>query len=147
MSDLNYDLTFIRLVDVLAFCDQPNPGIDDHARWTETLKAIYRLNHPPAHSFLASINLRGLPNEAPAELLLRCHRMAKAYLPELLREFEAKKAKADAETNHTKFLRQQAESDPFIGEDTQFTRDAFAGRGDVEPERPARLDAWGNVKS
>ena len=137
--------TFICLISALAFCGTNKPGNDDHARWTETLKAIYRLNHSPAHSFLASINLAGLPNEAPAELLLRSHRMAKAYLPELLREYQAEKAKADAETNHTKFLRQQAVSDAFLGEDTRLTRDAYAGRGDVEPEQPAKLDAWGNV--
>jgi hypothetical protein len=137
--------TFIRLISALASCGTNEPGNDEHARWTETLKAIYRLNHPPAHSFLASINLSGLPNEAAAELLLRCHRMAKAYLPELLRQYQAEKAKSDAETNHNKFLRQQVESDPFLGEDTQLTRDAYAGRGCAEEEQPAKLDAWGNV--
>jgi hypothetical protein len=65
------------------------------------------MRYEPAHAFLASINLAGLPNEPPAELLLRCHRMAKTYLSELPREYRAEKATAEAETNHNKFLCQQ----------------------------------------
>jgi hypothetical protein len=136
--------TFIRLISALASCGANEPGNDEHACWTETLKAIYRLNHPPAHSFLASINLSGLPNEAPAELLLRSHRTAKAYLPELLRQYQAEKAKSDAETNHTKFLQSQSENDPFI-DGANLTHDAYAGRGDAEPEQLAKIDSWGNV--
>jgi hypothetical protein len=137
--------TFITLVAALALCHTNTPENDEHARWTATLKAIYQMPYEPAHAFLTSINLTGLPNESPAELLLRSHRMAKAYLPELLRQYQAEKAKSDAETNHTKFLHQQAESDSFLGEDTHLTRDAYAGRGDVEPEQRAKLDVWGNV--
>ena len=53
--------------------------------------------------------------------------------------------KRKTETNHSKFLRSQAESDPFI-DGANLTRDAYAGRGDAEPEQPARLDSWGNVQ-
>jgi hypothetical protein len=43
-------------------------------------------------------------------------------LPELLRAYHEAKAQAEAETNHNKFLRQQAESDPFL-EGANLTRD------------------------
>jgi hypothetical protein len=72
--------------------------------------------------------------------------MAKALLPELLREYLAAQAAKAREINHDQFLRQQAASDPFLGEDAHLTRDAFAGRGDVESEQPAELDAWGHVR-
>src|SRR5258708_5813845 len=103
--------TFIRLIAGLAFCDTPEPGLDEHARWTAVLQALYRLRDERSHAFLSSINFAGLPNESPAELLSRSHRMAKELLPGLVREYREAKAKADAETNHNKFLRQQAESD------------------------------------
>jgi hypothetical protein len=84
--------TFLRLIASLATCGPSNePGTNDHRRWTETLKAIYRLNHAPAHCFLASINVAGIPNEAPDSLLLRSHQMAKAPLPELLRDVKTKR--------------------------------------------------------
>jgi hypothetical protein len=85
-------------------------------------KPLYRLNHSPAHAFLAAINHGAAANESPAALLLRCHQMAKKYLPELLRAYHEAKAQAEAETNHNKFLRQQAESDPFL-EGANLTRD------------------------
>jgi hypothetical protein len=138
--------TFIRLVGALSFCDAPEPTIDEHARWTAVLQAIYRLRDIQAHAFLTSINNAASRNEAPAALLLRAHEMARTYLPVLLRQYQAEKVKAESDTNHDKFLRQQSESDPFLGEETQLTRDSFAGRGDAEREEPARLDAWGYVR-
>jgi hypothetical protein len=132
--------TFIRLI----FCDTLEPGLDEHARWTAVLQALYRLRDDTAHAFLSSINLAGLPNESPTDLLSRSHRMARELLPGLVREYREAKAKADAQTNHNKFLQSQAEGDPFI-DGANLTRDAYAGRGNAEPEQPAKLDAWGNV--
>lgn len=138
--------TFLRLIASLATCGPSNePGTNDHRRWTETLKAIYRLNHAPAHCFLASINVAGIPNEAPDSLLLRSHQMAKAPLPELLRDVKTKEA-ATAETEHQTFVRQESSFDPFL-EDVNLTRDAYAGRGEVDPDKPLLLDAWGNVRN
>ncbi len=108
------------------------------------MKAIYRLNHPPAHSFLAAINLATLPNESPSALLLRAHSHAKAVLPKLLVEYREATSKTDKETNHNRFLQEQTESDPFL-ENANLTRDAFSGRGAIEEERPVKLDGWGNV--
>jgi hypothetical protein len=104
--------TFIRLVAALAFCGTNEPGNDEYARWTALLQAIYRLRDTQAHSFLAAINLSGLPNESPSALLARAHSHAKQLLPQLLAEYrEIKKIEA-AETNKNKFLREQAASDP-----------------------------------
>jgi hypothetical protein len=137
------DEIFIRLVVSLATCEPSNePGTDNHRRWTDTLKAIYRMNHPPAHAFLASINLAGIPNEAPESLLLRAHQMAKGLLPSLLRDLQTKEAGA-SETEHEKFVRQESSFDPFL-ENANLTRDAYSGRGEVEPEQPVRLDRFGN---
>jgi hypothetical protein len=136
--------TFIRLVvAALAYCDDPGC---DHARWTEILTAIYRMRYEPAHAFLSSSNAAGLPNESPAELLLRCHHMAKQLLPQLLREYRQQQAAKENDTNYAKFLREQADTDLFL-DGANLTRDAYAGPGDVEPERPAKLDRWGNVVS
>jgi hypothetical protein len=90
-------------------------------------------------------SISALPNESPPALLLRAHQHAKTVLPKLLVEYREAKSREAADSNKNIFLRQQAESDPFIGEDTQLTRGAFAGRGAMEPEQPARIDAWGNV--
>jgi hypothetical protein len=100
------------------------------------------MNHPPAHAFLASINLAGIPNEAPESLLLRSHQMAKALLLSLLRELQTKEAEA-SETEHEKLVRWESNFDPFL-ENTLLTRDAYRGRGEVEPEKPVRLDRFGN---
>ncbi len=81
--------TFLRLVAALAYCDAPEPGIDEHVRWTAVLQSIYRLRDMQAHTFLTRISNAASPNEAPAALLLRSHQMAKPYLPELLREYRA----------------------------------------------------------
>lgn len=136
------DEIFLRLVASLAVCDPNEPGTDNHQRWTDILKTIYRLDHPPAHAFLASINMAGFPNEAPDSLLLRSHQMAKALLPQLLRDLRTKES-APAETQHEAFVREESAFDPFL-EDSTLTRDAYAGRGEVEPEQPVRLDGFGN---
>ena len=136
--------TFIRLVAALAFCGTTEPGNDDHARWTAVLQGIYRLRDTQAHSFLAAINLAGLPNEAPAALLLRAHQHAKQLLPKLLAEYREIKRKEAGETNHNKYLKAQAECDPFL-DGANLTRDSFAGLGDIEPEQPAKVDPWGYV--
>jgi hypothetical protein len=137
--------TFIRLVAALAFCGTNEPGNDEYARWTVVLQGIYRLRDVQAHSFLAAINLAGLPNESPSELLLRAHQHAKQLLPQLLAEYREAKKKEAADTNKNKFLRQQAESDPFL-QDANLTRDAYSGRGELEPDPPTLLDPWGNVR-
>ena len=110
------------------------------------MKAIYRLNRAPAHSFLAAINLSGLPNESASGLLLRSHLHAKQVLPKLLVEYREAKVNEAADTNKNKFLRQQAESDPWLL-NANLTRDAYAGRGEIEPEQPAKLDAFGNIEA
>jgi hypothetical protein len=136
--------TFIRLVAALAFCGN-EPGNDEYAQWTAVLQAIYRLRDAQTHSFLAAVNLSGLPNESPSELFLRAHRHAKQLLPQLLTEFREGKRKEAADTNKNKFLRQQAESDPFL-QDANLTRDAYSCRGELEPDPPTLLDPWGNVR-
>ena len=137
--------TFIKLVAALAVCDSPEPAIDDRARWTTLLKAIYRLNDPQAHSFLAAINISGLPNESPSALLLRSHLHAKQALPALLMAMREAQQKAEEKTNRSRYIQEQAQSDPFL-ENANLTTDAFARRGAVEPEQPAKLDGWGNVR-
>ena len=137
--------TFIKLVAALAFCDTTEPGNDEYARWTAVLQAIYRLRDTQAHSFLAAINLAGLPNESPSSLLQRAHSHAEQLLPKLLVEYREAKRKEAADTNKNKFLRQQAESDPFL-QDANLTRDAYSGRGELEPDPPTLLDPWGNVR-
>jgi hypothetical protein len=135
--------TFLKLIAQLSLCSN-DPTVDDHANWLATLRALYRLNHVPAHEFLTRINKGASPNEAPAELLLRSHQMAKAYLPELLREYRQQQAAKATDTNKSKFLREQAASDPFV-EGANLTRDAYAGLAEAEPEQVARVDRWGNV--
>jgi len=92
------------------FCDTNEPGNDDHWCWKEILKAIYRLRDTQAHSFLAAINLAGLPNESPSELLLRSHLHAKQLLPKLLVEYREAKIDEAADTNKNKFLRRLCRS-------------------------------------
>ena len=70
-----------KTVAALAYCDVSKVGIDENARWTAVLQGIYRLREVQAHSFLAAINLSGLPNDSPSELLLRAHQHAKQLLP------------------------------------------------------------------
>lgn len=138
---------FLKLIAQLSVCGPSNePSVDDHALWTATMRSIYRLNDPQAHSFLAAINLSGLPNESPSALLLRAHQHAKALLPKLLVQHRDAKEKAEKETNHNRFIQEQAVSDPFLGEETQLTRDAFAGRGAIEEEQAVKIDGWGNVR-
>jgi hypothetical protein len=136
--------TFLKLITRLSLCGN-DPTVDDHANWLATLRALYRLNHVAAHEFLTRINNGASPNEAPTELLLRSHQMAKTFLPELLRQYRAEKAKAENETNHTKYLKAQGESDPFL-QDANLTRDAYSGRGELEPDPTTLLDPWGNVR-
>ena len=136
--------TFIRLIAALACCNSPEPDLNEHARWTAVLQAIYRLRDVQAHSFLAAINLAGVPNESPSALLLRSHQHAKQVLPKLLVEYREAKRKEAADTNQNKFLRQQTASDPFV-EGANLTRDAYAGLAEAEPEQAIKIDSWGNV--
>jgi hypothetical protein len=135
---------FIRLVAALAAPSDNDPTTDDYARWTEILKAIFRLRDVQAHAFLTAINISGLPNESPSALLQRAHAHAKELLPRLLVEYREAKAKAATETNHSKYLRREADNDPFI-DGACLTRDAYAGRGEMEPEQLEKIDAWGNI--
>lgn len=73
---------------------------------------------------------------------LRSHQMAKGLLPQLLRDLQTKEAGA-SETEQEKFVREESNFDPFL-ENTLLTRDAYSGRGEVEPEKPLRLDRFGN---
>jgi len=134
---------FIRLVAALAVCDE-TPGTDEHTRWTEILKAIYRMTYQPAHEFLARINMSGLPNESPAALLTRAHQHAKQLLPLLLLENPEVKANAATETNYEKYVRREREFDPFL-DGANLTRDAYSGKSQIEPEQKVTTDRWGNV--
>jgi hypothetical protein len=136
---------FIRLVAALAAPCDSDLNTDAYARWTEILKAIYRLRDTQAHSFLAGINISGLPNEPPAALLQRANVHAKELLPRLLIEYREAQTKAATETNHNKYLQREANADPFL-DGACLTRDAYAGRGEMEAEESAKLDAWGNVR-
>jgi hypothetical protein len=95
----------------------------------------------------STVRLRGfriilLAPESPDSLLLRSHQMAKSLLPQLLRDLQIKQS-APAETSFERFVKDESAFDPFL-ENANLTRDAYAGRGEVEPEKPVRLDGFGN---
>jgi hypothetical protein len=139
--------TFIRLITALAFCDSnPDPATDNHRRWTEILRAIWKTQHPLAMAFLASVNRNGLPNESPAELVQRAHHMAKTLLPDLAVKQQTEQREAATETNYEKMLREKSKYDPFLDGEVNLTRDSYTGgKGEPEPDAPTFIDKWGNV--
>ena len=137
---------FLRLITVLASCNTDgDPSVDDHRRWIEALRAIWKQQTSIALAFLAAINRAGIPNESPTELLSRSHKMAKDLLPDLKKQYAMKPREAAAQTNREKFLQQKAEFDPFLGDDTLLTADAFSCQGEPEPDVPTFVDKFGNM--
>jgi hypothetical protein len=141
------DKVFIRLISDLAEPSTlPNAWestTDSDTLRTTALKALYRLQSTDAHKFLTVLNNDAPPNEAPVALLSRANRAAQQLLPHLIRKYQSLLEAEARETAHERFLKDESAYDPFI-EDTLLTRDAFSGRGEVEPEKPVRLDRFGN---
>ena len=134
----------VRLAQPPALPDAFTQSPDTHASRTAILKALYRLPSTDAVKFLSVLNSEGLPNESSSSLLSRAHEIAKAMLPRLLREYQLQLDKEAAQTEHDRFLKNESEYDPFV-EGTNFTRDSYAGRGELEADPPTVVDAWGNV--
>jgi hypothetical protein len=85
------------------------------------------------------------PNESPTALLARANRAAQQLLPHLIRKYQSLLEAEARETAHDKFITNESEYDPSV-EGTNFTRDSYSGRGEVEPEKPLQLDKWRNVR-
>ena len=146
------DRAFVRLIAELAKPSVLPNGWDDSASGdsetvyrTAILNALARLGTSDARKFLTVIADAAPLNETTRAMLARVNRTARELLPVLLREFHSRLNAEAAETNHEKFIRQESDSDPFLGNDTHLTRDAFSGRAEIEPERPAKVDPWGYV--
>ena len=146
------DRTFVRLIAELAKPSVLPSGWDDSASGdsetvyrTAILNALARLGTSDARKFLTVLADAAPPNETAAAMLVRANRATKELLPVLLREFQSRLNAEAAETNQEKFVRKESDSDPFLGNDTHLTRDAFSGKAEIEPERPAKVDQWGYV--
>jgi hypothetical protein len=141
------DKVFIRLISALAepssLPSSWDSTTDSDTLRTAALKSLYRLPSTDAYKFLTVLNNDAPPNEAPVALLSRASKAAKSLLPHLLRKYQDLAEAATRETEHDKFVRQEASFDPFL-EDANLSRDAYSGRGEVEPEKPLHLDHFGN---
>lgn len=147
-----HDRTFVRLIAELARpsllpnnWDDSTSGDSETVYQTAVLNALKKLGSSDARKFLTVLADAAPPNETAAAMLVRANRAARELLPVLLREFQSRLNAEAAETNHEKFVRKESDSDPFLGNDTHLTRDAFSGRAEIEPERPAKVDPWGYV--
>ena len=144
------DKVFIRLISDLAepstFPNAWDSTTDSDTLRTSALKALYRLQSTDAHKFLTVLNNEAPPNEAPVALLSRANRAAQELLPRLIRKYQSLLEAEARETAHEQFLKAETAFDPFL-EDASLTRDAYAGWGEIEPEKPLLLDKWGNVRN
>ena len=146
------DRAFVRLIAELAKPSVLPNGWDDSASGdsetvyrTAILNALARLGTSDARKFLTVVADAAPLNETTGAMLARVNRTARELLPVLLREFQSQLNAEAAETNHEKFVRKESDSDPFLGNDTHLARDAFSGKAEIEPERPAKVDPWGYV--
>jgi hypothetical protein len=144
------DRTFVRLIAELAKPSVlPNAwgdasGDSETVYRTAILRALARLGSSDARKVLTVLADAAPPNETAAAMLVRANRAARELLPALLCEFQSRLNAEAAETNHDNFIRMESDSDPFL-ENANLTRDSFAGRGEIEPERPGKVDPWGYV--
>jgi len=89
-------------------------------------------------------NLDAPPNESPsASWLVRTGRERPSPAPAL--QYQTLLDAEKGETTHDKFPDNEANCDPFL-EGTNFTKDRYSGRGELEADPPTVLDRWGNVQ-
>jgi hypothetical protein len=142
------DKVFIRLISDLAkpstLPDAWTTSTDSEPFRTTVLKSLYQLRSSDSQKFLTMLNNDAPPNESPTALLSRAHRAAQELLPRLILKYQSLVEAETRETAHDKFMKTESEYDPFV-EGTNFTRDSYAGRGELEPEKPIRLDRFGNI--
>jgi len=147
MLEPENDRKFIRLIyDLGKDSSLPNgwtPSTD--ADRSAALKQLSRLNSSDSRKFLTVLNTDAPPHETEAAFNSRTSKAARQLLPHLLRKYQELVKAAASETEHEKFINAESEHDPFLEDTTFLTRDAYAGRGEVEPEKPLQLDSWGNV--
>jgi hypothetical protein len=62
----------------------------------------------------------------------------------LLSTFLDARGEESARSNREKYLRERGARDPFLA-DTNLTGDAYAGKSEMEPDTPPKLDERGNV--
>jgi hypothetical protein len=89
------------------------------------------------------LNAEAPPHETNTAFLARAHKAAVDLLPRLLLKYQKLLEAAARETAYDQFLNNESAYDPFL-EDANLSRDAYAGRGEVEPDKPVRLDGFGN---
>jgi hypothetical protein len=147
MLEPQNDRKFIRLISDLgnepSLPDAWTPSTDADVFRRFALEALNRLNSSDSRKFLTVLSADAPPNEAPTALLSRASKDAKDLLPHLLRKYRELCEAEARETAHDKFMKHESEYDPFV-EGTNFTRDSYSGRGEVEPEKPLHLDHFGN---
>jgi len=144
------DKVFIRLIARLAEPSAlPNPwepATDSNAVRAAALRSLSLLRTSDLTKFFSVLSTAAPPHETVDAFRTRAHEIAKSMLPRLLREFQKQVAKEASETTRDQFLRNEAAFDPFL-ENANLSRDAYSGRGEVEPEQPLLLDHWGNVRT
>jgi len=102
---------------------------------------------PPAthaHKFLSVPNLESAqrsPQEPSSLVLTSRERPSLAPALHYQTLLDAEKG----ETTHDKFPDNEANCDLFV-EGTNFTKDRYSGRGELEADPPTVLDRWGNVQ-
>jgi glutamine synthetase adenylyltransferase len=143
------DRVFIHLISDLAkpstLPSAWDSTTDSDTLRTSALKALYRLHSTDSTKFLTVLNTDAPPNESPTALLARAHRAAQELLPRLIRKYQSLLEAEARETAHDRFLKNESAYDLCL-EDAALTRDSYAGRGEIESDKPLHLDAWGNVR-
>jgi hypothetical protein len=120
------------------------PAIGSDAFVTSVLEALYRLqprtstNSCPFPIWM----LRPTKPLAPS-WLVRTGRERPSPAPAL--QYQTLLDAEKGETTHDKFPDNEANCDPFV-EGTNFTKDRYSGRGELEADPPTVLDRWGNVQ-
>ena len=141
------DKYFVQLISRLAqppeLPDAFTASADTDILRTEILKALRRLPSTDVDKFFAVLNAEAPPHETNTGFLARAHKAAKDLLPHVLRKYQSLLDAAARETSHQRFVKDESAFDPFL-EDANLSRDAYAGRGEVEPDTPLKLDRFGN---
>jgi hypothetical protein len=148
MLEPENDRRFIRLIyDLGKDSSLPNgwtPSTDTDRLRNSALKELSQLNTSDSRQFLAVLNSEAPPHETTDAFLARVYKAAAQLLPHLLCKFRELQIAEARETEKEKFLKNEAEFDPFL-QDASLARDAYSGRGEIEPEQPLQVDRWGNV--
>ena len=139
----------IDLLKILTSSPEPSRGFetpeDEFERYQRTRhKALLQLarlqNDPTIRRMLSrvtrelSTNGTIIVSELTGAMRDQVLQRVGEYAAILLREFLRSQASQAEVTNHEAFLRAAGTVDPFLGSDINFTRDAYAGRGEIEPD-------------